>query len=351
MKKISSFFIVVFILLSICAFGKNDTNKTYKTAVPFGDIKPRNLMYVAETTDRLVYDAEEEVEVYYNNKVGANYTINLSTNKNQFYDIQTSFYSDTPTIKTIKLPACKIEKSGKFNLYIHQSPVNGLLYDISEETLSESSIPNNKAWLTDETDGIWKLMFESLPGTSEWILVRYMKHEVEPYIPDGYSRFWNIDGSIITTNLVNITDGMFINNSTIENIELGSNVTIIGNSAFYNCNNLRNVIIGKNVITIGGNAFSNCDKLLEVTILDGVKNIAGGAFGECVSLKEITIPVSVTTIYSRFVSDSNNLLKIIFDGRTQTEVRNMRYYSSWGIRNGCVIRCTGSNPPEEFQYP
>lgn len=309
MKRISIIFLIC-LLIPFCIFAYNDTNKTYKESIPFGDIKPRNLMYDAETTDRLVYDSEEEMEVFLNSEIESEHIIDLSTNKNQFYDIDSSFANFSTNVYILKLPPCSSSKAGKLNLYLHQSPVNGFQYDISDENISESSIPNNRRWMTDENDAIWKFTFESLPGTTEWILVRYLKHAIEPF-ERGYSVFYFDDGSIIITNIIDNIDTRYRFNQTLTNVILGNNINNISFGAFERCSNLKNVIIPNTVTNIGGLAFKNCTNLLEVIIPNSVENIGTSVFYGCHNMTNVYISTNTTVIPANMLTSCNSLMNVI----------------------------------------
>ena len=60
---------------------------------------------------------------------------------------------------------------------------------------------------------------------------------------------------------------MFKENTSIQTVVIGNNVTTIEENAFKSCTSLTSVTIGSNVTFIGGLAFYYCTGLTSVTIL------------------------------------------------------------------------------------
>lgn len=74
-------------------------------------------------------------------------------------------------------------------------------------------------------------------------------------------RYFYVDTDAATTN------GMFKENTSIQTVVIGNNVTTIEENAFKSCTSLTSVTIGSGVTYIGGLAFYYCTSLTSVTIL------------------------------------------------------------------------------------
>lgn len=93
----------------------------------------------------------------------------------------------------------------------------------------------------------------------------------------------------IGTTVTALTDAIFSQCQTLENIEIPDSVTEIGLNAFFNCIELTSVTIGNGVTSIGSQAFFNCESLTSVTIPDSVTSIGDNAFYDCSGLTSVTI--------------------------------------------------------------
>ena len=125
-----------------------------------------------------------------------------------------------------------------------------------------------------------------------------------------------------------INPGAFRNNTTITELNIGSNVEKIGAASsvgiceqcsalaivrfgtyskvkelmdfsFYRCGNLNTIILPDGLEKIGSGAFNYCSTLSTVAIPNSVNFIGYNSFANCSSLQSITIPGSVQTIYDQ----------------------------------------------------
>ena len=133
----------------------------------------------------------------------------------------------------------------------------------------------------------------------------------------------------------------------------------IGYGCFYACTKLKNVILKNNNLQIGALVFKSCSALKNIeipkfltdipqeafawtglsgalTIPDTVTSIGVSAFYDCSSLTSVTIPKSVTSIGVSAFSGCSSLQKVIFKGKTLSEVQAMTNYA-WGITNTSII--------------
>ena len=100
-----------------------------------------------------------------------------------------------------------------------------------------------------------------------------------------------IDGLPVTS----VSLGAF-EETDIEEVIVGNNVTEIGGGAFCGCYKLKAVTLPDSLDKISQNLFYGCSSLKTVTVPDSVDSIGDCAFYFCVSLKEIDLPDSVGSI-------------------------------------------------------
>ena len=103
--------------------------------------------------------------------------------------------------------------------------------------------------------------------------------------------------------------------------------------------NITKCIIPDNVKCISTFAFSWCVDLTSITIPDSVTSINDGAFSTCQKLTSITIPSNVSYIGYHVFSYCNSLKEVIFKGKTIEEIKQMRFYYPFGIKNKSIIKC------------
>ena len=161
--------------------------------------------------------------------------------------------------------------------------------------------------------------------------VRYFGYHGDNITPDFKGVFENCPK--LKTLFINTSEigSWFANNTTIENIELGNDVTSIGKSAFSGCTGLTSINIPSDVTAIGDKAFNGCDGLKKVIINtpivgnwfanntslenielgNGVTHIKNSAFYGCRGLTTITFPSNVTTIEALAFLGCDNLKKVI----------------------------------------
>lgn len=109
-----------------------------------------------------------------------------------------------------------------------------------------------------------------------------------------------------TVFLYGETNELFMNCTTLEHIELPSNLENIGEYMFSGCSGLTSITIPESVSGIGENAFAECDSLSSITIPDSVIYMAYSVFDGCDNLQHITIgngmenisDIGLSSIYS-----------------------------------------------------
>ena len=94
--------------------------------------------------------------------------------------------------------------------------------------------------------------------------------------------------------------------SGLVNVKLGTGIQSISYGAFENCSSIKSIEIPSNIQTIGEFAFKGCSGLTTLTLNEGLKTIYGEAFYGC-PITKLVIPDSVTSIQSKYYSNSNYL--------------------------------------------
>ena len=157
----------------------------------------------------------------------------------------------------------------------------------------------------------------------------------------------NFDLSIIRTKFKNlkyldlsqnskitkITDHLFENMKTLEEVKLGNNITSIDDSAFSKCSALKKInfpsslttlkfgaffqcgfkkiILPETITTIDG-AFNQCERLEEIEIQGNISSISQYCFYYCKVLKKVMFPNTVKNIGYKAFNDCINLTELDF---------------------------------------
>ena len=130
---------------------------------------------------------------------------------------------------------------------------------------------------------------------------------------------------VIPDSVKTIGAKAFSDNTTVEEIILGANVTVIEDNAFENCRSVKTISIPEGVTKIGDNAFERCIELKSVTLPESLVTVGYAAFNNCTSLTEIYIPAGVTTLGEAVFSDCTGLEKI------EVSENNKNYCSKSGV--------------------
>ena len=139
----------------------------------------------------------------------------------------------------------------------------------------------------------------------------------------------NID---LGSGLTVIPAGLFANCTKLNSVSIPSSVSTINNGAFTNCSSLKYINIPSTVAAVYGNAFANCTGLVETTINGGTNFLQTGAFAGCTgklnvnsdlgtptglksnTFEEMYFHPNVTNFYSDIINSSINLKKLTFGG-------------------------------------
>lgn len=149
----------------------------------------------------------------------------------------------------------------------------------------------------------------------------------------------------ITSDITDIADSAFRNNSRLRGIKFNSNIDFIPNSCFRGCSKLVDISIPDSVKAIGCFAFYNNKSLESITIPEGVEVIDYKTFFKCISLDidRVKLPDSLKIIGSMAFSETSfktfkappNLKYIANDAFV-----NNNYIREVYLPEGCLI-CDG----------
>jgi hypothetical protein len=107
----------------------------------------------------------------------------------------------------------------------------------------------------------------------------------------------NLSTVILSSNLSTISYEMFINCTSLKEIEIPQSVKTIQRDAF-NGTGFEKVVIPSHVENIDNSVFANCLNLYEVEFTQGVKQVGSYMFENCTKLYRVILPKSVERIGS-----------------------------------------------------
>lgn len=107
------------------------------------------------------------------------------------------------------------------------------------------------------------------------------------------------DRIVIPDGISIISEGLFADCDTINEIEIPKGVVEVGAHAFENCAKLKTVCFPATLETIGDYAFFGCCGLETIQIPEGVVEIGSDAFARCKNLKNLILPKSLRKIGNR----------------------------------------------------
>ncbi len=169
----------------------------------------------------------------------------------------------------LKKPLCGILAFVLVFALIAAAPIS--VYAEEETTFSASEIERNKK--ADESG----FEYIKVEEGSAIQIVGYIGEETEVKVPSKIS----------SLSVISIGDNAFEGNSTMQIIDLHSDITSIGEGAFKNCTSLTEIKDSEAVAQIGASAFEGCTSLEEFTIPDTVTDIPEKCFFGCSALEEI----------------------------------------------------------------
>lgn len=110
--------------------------------------------------------------------------------------------------------------------------------------------------------------------------------------------------------VIAIGNNSFMDNQSLTNIEMSSELICIGENAFSGCINLSNFVLPQTLKYIGANAFEEIPFLSEVIIGNNVLKIGSHAFKNCVNLEVVSLPFTIEALGSGVFEGCNKLREI-----------------------------------------
>jgi uncharacterized protein YjdB len=145
-------------------------------------------------------------------------------------------------------------------------------------------------------------------------LGRNLNYEYSVYAP--FRQNTSLQTLTIGSQVTAIGNDLFYGCTGLNSVTINAGCTKIGDYAFYSCSGLTSVNLGT-VATIGDYAFAGCINLPSITFTSSVKTIGKYAFNKCNNLLSLTIPASVTTIRSAAFSEAQ-VQTVKFEDGTST---------------------------------
>ena len=140
--------------------------------------------------------------------------------------------------------------------------------------------------------------------------------EVKTIAPYSFYKYSLLKKVTLNENIISIEQYAF-SESGIEEIVLPESLTSLGKEVFKGCFNLKSVEFKNSMSSIPRLSFSNCDVLNSIILPSGLTSIDSEAFYSCDSLETINLPETLTTIDSSAFRESG-LKTIIIPNSVKT---------------------------------
>lgn len=120
----------------------------------------------------------------------------------------------------------------------------------------------------------------------------------------------SLEEIILPSSIQTIGDFAFLNCSSLTKIDLPEQLESLGKYAFRDCQEITSITFNNKITSIPEECFSGCDNLYTLTIPSNVTSIAGYAFHGCENLSSIYLPDEVTTVAGTAFTYLPNLTKV-----------------------------------------
>jgi hypothetical protein len=124
--------------------------------------------------------------------------------------------------------------------------------------------------------------------------------------------------NIKSSNLINLSDNLFKNCITLNDIILPNTISTIGTSTFENCLSIDELTFPENLTSIGVNAFLNCANLAVLRVFNNINSIDSTSFDGCIKLLNTSSGVILTNELNPSKNYALNYFKLKFE--------NVSYY-------------------------
>ena len=161
--------------------------------------------------------------------------------------------------------------------------------------------------------------------------------EIVGISPDGelaQAQMVNIPYFIKGLDVVQIGKSAFMNNSTVENINLTEKILEISNNAMYGMKALKSITLPKNLMILGKYSFAYCSALESVNFeTENLTQIKDFTFYGCTKLNDVVLPDSIFEIGEYAFAQCMNLDNIYIPP-TVSIIADTAFYST---KNGFTI--------------
>ncbi len=183
----------------------------------------------------------------------------------------------------LKKPLCGILAFILVFAFVFATPISVFADDeeTTERPLTPEEIELNKA--LDKESGFEYIKIEAGSAIE---IVGYTGSEKNVEVPK----------KIGNLSVVSIGAGAFEGNTTMQTVELNTNILRIGDYAFKDCTALVEIDKFKAVETIGISAFEGCTSLASFKLPDAVTLIPERCFADCSALKEIDVHKNIKSV-------------------------------------------------------
>ena len=121
------------------------------------------------------------------------------------------------------------------------------------------------------------------------------------------SGYYDMVGGVLTSS-----------QASLQNVEMGSNVTVLGYNLLEGCSRLVNVVLGRNVRQIDSGCFMNCNNLCSVSLPESLEAIGSSAFAYCTSLTGIVLPANLSDCSPRAFEGCSSLKSVNIPDKIET---------------------------------
>lgn len=189
--------------------------------------------------------------------------------------IYKGLFSDAKKLQLVTLPAGleEIGESAFSNTEFTILEIPASVTFIGQYAFSNTKINSVRFDGMDSSKGLF-VDYGAFYGTS------FADVYIDRNLSSGY---YDMVGGVLTSS-----------QASLQNVEMGGNVTVLGYNLFEGCSRLVNVVLGGNVRQIDSGCFMNCKNLCSVSLPRSLETIGSSAFAYCSSLTDIVLPANLS---------------------------------------------------------
>lgn len=189
--------------------------------------------------------------------------------------IYKGLFSDAKKLQLVTLPAGleEIGESAFANTEFSVLEIPASVTSIGQYAFSNTKINSVRFDGMDSSKGLF-VDYGAFYGTS------FADVYIDRNLSSGY---YDVVGGVLTSS-----------QASLQNVDMGGNVTVLGYNLFEGCSRLVNVVLGQNVRQIDSGCFMNCNNLCSVSLPKSLETIGSSAFAHCTSLTYIALPANLS---------------------------------------------------------